>query len=35
MRSRFSNAVPTLILGALLLLISNVDRIAPLFSDHR
>jgi len=31
MRSRFGDAVPTLILGALLLLISNVDRLAPLF----
>jgi hypothetical protein len=31
MRSRFSDAVPTLILGALLLLLSNIDRLAPLF----
>jgi hypothetical protein len=31
MRSRFSDAVPTFILGALLLLISNADRLAPLF----
>jgi hypothetical protein len=31
MRSRIAEAVPGLILAALLLLISNVDRIAPLF----
>jgi hypothetical protein len=31
MRSRIAEVVPGLILAALLLLISNVDRIAPLF----
>lgn len=31
MRARVAEAVPGLILAVLLLLISNVDRIAPLF----
>jgi hypothetical protein len=31
MRSRIAEVVPGLILAVLLLLISNVDRLAPLF----